>query len=111
MTLLHIRLDDSVTGMRSDFERSVAFLLPTDPVKKKRGDKHNAGRISLATAAAPGDGGGKDKGRKKARFKPTSGATGVEFRFYKPVEFHKLTRDWKDELREHRKANGNYTGT
>ena len=109
--LSHIRLDDSVTGMRSDFERSVAFLLPTDPVKKKRGAKRDAGRISSTTAASPGDGGGKEKGKKKARFKSTSGSTGVEFRFYKPAEFQKLTREQKDELREHRKSNGNYKGT
>ena len=35
--LSHIRLDDNVGGMRSDFERAVVFLLPTDPVRSKRG--------------------------------------------------------------------------
>ena len=30
-----IRMDDGAAGMRSDFERAVAFLLPTDPAKKK----------------------------------------------------------------------------
>ena len=49
-------LDDNPNGMRSDFERSVAFLLPTDPVKKKRGGgKRNAGQISATVAAATGD--------------------------------------------------------
>ena len=110
-TLSHIRLDDSPTGMRSDFERAVAFLLPTDPIKKKRGGKRVAGLISSTNATTPGGGGGKDKSKKKTRFKTTSGTTGVEFRFYKPAEFHKLTQEQKDELREHRKANGNYTGT
>ena len=33
--LAAIRLDDGAEGMRSDFERAVAFLLPTDPVQKK----------------------------------------------------------------------------
>ena len=109
--LSHIRLDDSVGGMRSDFERSVAFLLPTDPVKKKRGgNKRNAGQISSTTAANSNDDNGK-KGKKKTRFKSTCGETGVEFRFYKPAEFNKLTREQKDELRDHRKANGNYKGT
>ena len=32
--LAAIRMDDGASGMRSDFERSVAFLLPEDPVKK-----------------------------------------------------------------------------
>ena len=113
--LSHIRLDDSPTGMRMDFERSVAFLLPTDPVKKKRGGKRNAGQISSTAAAASDGGGGKNNNPKnsgkKARFKSTFGATGVEFRFYKPAEFSKLTNEQKDELRAHRKANGNYKGT
>ena len=30
--LAAIRLDDGAAGIRSDFERAVAFLLPTDPV-------------------------------------------------------------------------------
>ena len=110
--LSHIRLDDGATGMRSDFERAVAFLLPTDPVKKKRGgNKRNAGQISATTAA--GGGGGKNEGpkTKKTRFKSTFGATGVEFRYYTPSEFGKLTKEQKDELRAHRKANGNYKGS
>ena len=113
--LSHIRLDSAQGGMRSDFERSVAFLLPTDPVKKKRGGgKRNAGQIS-ATAAASGKAGrksnNKNKDGKKVCFKPACGETGVEFRFYKTAEFKKLTDEQKDELREHRKANGNYKGT
>lgn len=110
--LSHIRMDDGAAGMRSDFERAVAFLLPTDPVKKKRGgNKRNAGHISATTAA--GGGGGKKEGQKtkKTRFKSTFGTTGVEFRFYKTAEFNKLTNEQKDELRAHRKANGNYKGT
>ena len=62
--LSHIRLDDSATGMRSNFERSVAFLLPTDPVKKKKGGhKRNVGQISSTNATASNDRGGKDKGK------------------------------------------------
>ena len=107
--LSHIRLDDAVGGMRSDFERSVAFLLPTDPVKKKRGgNKRNAGQISGTTATNAND--DESKKKKKTRFKTTCGETGVEFRFYKPAEFGKLSREQKDELRDHRKANGNYKG-
>ena len=109
--LSHIRLDDSLTGMRSDFERSVAFLLPTDPVKKKKGVKRDAGRISSTAAEATGAGGGKDKSKKKARFKATTGSSGVEFRYYKPSEFTKLSREQRDELSEHRRLHGNYTGT
>ena len=66
-------------------------------------------------AAASGKGGGKTNNQnnagKKVRFKPTFGETGVEFCFYKTAEFNKLTNEQNDELREHRKANGNYKGT
>ena len=42
-----IRLDDGVGGMRRDFERTVAFLLPTDPVMKRQKDnKRGAAYIS-----------------------------------------------------------------
>ena len=110
--LSHIRMDDGAAGMRSDFERAVAFLLPTDPVKKKRGGtKRNAGHISAATAAGGGGVKNEEQKTKKLRFKSTFGTTGVEFRFYKTAEFNKLTNEQKDELRAHRKANGNYKGT
>ena len=99
----HIRLDDGANGMREDFERSVAFLLPTDPVKKKRGSKRVAAQISAAQSTAPGG-----KGGKKVSFKPNVGKTGVERRYYKQSEYRKLSLDQKLELKEHRKATGDY---
>jgi len=96
-----------------------------DPVgKKKRGGKRGAAQISAAQGH--GDGGGnedadvdacsgdeaaKKKKKRKVSFKPTFGKTGVEFRYYKPAEFSKLTDEQKAELKEHRRANGNYKGT
>ena len=45
--LAAIRLDDGPNGMRRDFERTVAFLLPTDPVRKRQKDnKRGAANIS-----------------------------------------------------------------
>ncbi len=47
-----IRLDDTTnaqgnpSGTHNDFERAVAFLLPTDPVRKKRREKRQAAQIS-----------------------------------------------------------------
>ena len=118
----HVRLDDSVdatgnpSGMRNDFERAVAFLLPMDPVGKKRRAKRPAAQISAAAtpevevgAAAVADPKKGKKGR-KVTFKPTCGKTGVEFRYYKPAEFSKLTDEQRAELKEHRMANGNYKG-
>ena len=120
----HIRLDDTVdaqglpSGTRNDFERAVAFLLPMDPVgKKKRGGKRGSAQISateggneVADVDACATDDGKQRKKKKVSFKPTFGKTGVEFRYYKPTEFSKLTDEQKAELKEHRRANGNYKG-
>ena len=48
--IVAIRLDNSVGGMRNDFERSVAFLLPTNPVKKGR--KRDSATVSAVGAGA-----------------------------------------------------------
>ena len=109
-----IRLDDTVdptsgdpTGMRNDFEAAVAFLLPHDPVKKKRGAKRASVQISAATSVSdPND--KPEDGGKNVRFKPTYGKTGVELRYYKLKEWKKLTKEQQDEVREHRKKNGDY---
>ena len=122
----HVRLDDTTdatgnpSGTRNDFERAVAFLLPMDPVgKKRRGGKRTAAQISSATggnettaevAACGGDDPKKGR-RNKTTFKSSHGKTGVEFRYYKPAEFSKLTDEQRAELKEHRQTNGNYRGT
>ena len=38
--LSYVRLDNNVNGMRNEFEREVAFLLPTDPAKNKNKRRH-----------------------------------------------------------------------
>ena len=112
--LSHIRLDDTVdattntpTGKRNDFEGAVAFLLPTDPIRKKRGGKRPHAHVSSAAITT------KDKNRnpngdRTVRFKPTTGKTGVELRWYKLKEWRKLSQEQQDEVREHRKKNRNY---
>ncbi len=105
--LSHIRLDDGPTGMRSNFERTVAFLLPTDPVTKKRGAKRPGAEVSAVEAPNKHE----EKGGKKVTFKQTTGKTGVEFRYYTKPEFIKLSRAQKDELRENRKKHSRYQGT
>ena len=90
----HIRLDDTVdaagtpTGKRNDFEGAVAFLLPTDPVKKKRGGKRPHAQISATTAVND-----KTKNDKTVRFKPAYGKSGVELRWYKLKEWKKLSKE------------------
>jgi hypothetical protein len=108
--LSSIRLDDTTdpttgdpTGMRNDFESAVAFLLPRDPVKKKKSNKRTSAQIS---ATAGGDTGEKsDRKKKKVTFRPAFGKTGVELRYHKLKEWNKLTPQKQDEIKEWRKQN------
>ena len=82
-----IRLDDGPDGLRSDFERAVAFLAPTDPVTKNRKGKREHGEISSADV-------------KLSR----GPETGVELRYYTDAEYDKLSTEEQDELRELRRS-------
>ena len=90
-------MDDTANGMRNNFEAAVAFLLPTDPVdkKKSKNSKRNIAEVSGV------DTGGKSLGSHKSG----RGKSGVEFRYYKPSEFKKLNQAQITELLEHRKNN------
>ena len=114
--LANICQDDNPGGMRQTFESAVAFLLPTDPVKKRRGGKRAAAQISATVAAATTSQDDKsvDKDgqqRKKPRFKPSTGKTWVEFRYHTHKEFIALSKEQREELISHRKANGGYRDT
>jgi hypothetical protein len=97
-----VRQDKGADGMMNDFEAAVAYLLPSDPVAKKRtsGQKRGQGLISDTTG---------DEQKESAEVsvvtggKPARGKTGVEFRFYKKKEYEKLTTEQKEELREFRR--------
>ena len=94
--LSSIRMDNTPTGRRNNFEAAVAFLLPTDPVAKKGKGKRPSAKISITTASP----------KELGTLKPGRGSTGVEFRYYEPKEFRKLTKEQKDELIAHRKKEG-----
>ena len=67
----HIRLDDTTnavgnpSGTRNDFERAVAFLLPTNPVGKKRRGKLQAAQTSSVETKATAEVDACDGGEKK----------------------------------------------
>lgn len=91
-----VRNDTGPTGKMNDFEATASFLLPHDPVAKKRqaqGTKRNIADISSASSSSAGP---------KQKLKSGIGKTGVEFRFYKAKEYAKLTEAQKQELREYR---------
>ena len=93
--LAAIRLDDGASGMRIDFERAVAFLLPTDPVKKKQKSKRGAANILAVGDTGRNNNGGRNtkgtKGKKGVTFKVSKGSTRVEFDYYKLPGFKLLS--------------------
>jgi hypothetical protein len=90
-----INEDMAAGGKRNDFERAAAYLLPKDPVVKKRmlATKRANAQISEVTAGEISAFG----------TKPSIGKTGVHFRYYKPEEYDGLSKEQKEELREWRR--------
>ena len=96
--LAAVRLDDSLpTSMRNNFEAAATFLLPSDPVAKKR--------------KSSGRGNGEDFGANissttsTTSLKPNTGSkTGVQLRYYKKGEYKDLSDEQKLELKEWRSS-------
>lgn len=90
-----VRNDTGPTGKMNDFEATASFILPHDPVAKKRNEATKRGgttaNISDTTADDP-------------ETRSGIGKTGVELRFYEPAAYKLLPQDQKDELREHRNS-------
>lgn len=82
-------------GKRNDFEAAVAYLLPNDPVdrKKKGAGKRTGAEISSTEVGSFGS-------------KKGIGMTGVHLRWHKPSEFKKLSEEQKEELFQWRKNKG-----
>jgi hypothetical protein len=97
-----VHADDGLDGKMNDFKAAASFILPCDPVAKKRaaqGSKRECGEIADVHSEEPSKvatANGKNKN------KPAIGKTGVEFRFCKKAEHAKLTAEQKLELRNHR---------
>lgn len=96
-----VRADDvPPNGKMHNFEATASYLLPYDPVAKKRttqGTKRGAVAISDTTVDTE-----VDVSAATGSKKPAIGKTGVEFRFYKTAEYKQLSKAQQDELREHR---------
>jgi hypothetical protein len=83
-----VKNDTGPNGKRSNFEATAAFLLPEDPVAKKRSDnKRPYAEISAVDSSA---------------IKSGIGKTGVNLRFHTKDEYNKLTSAQKNELRQWR---------
>ena len=82
-----------IPGKRNDFEAAVAYLLPKDPVARKRiqGSKRNVNEISEAEGYT-----------EISSLKPGMGKTGVHLRWYTKEGFRKLSNEQRNELIEWR---------
>ena len=91
--------DANPNGKRNNFEAAVAYLLPYDPVAKKRNQatKRTADEANVGDATA-------DVGATDAGFgtKPGLGKTGVHLRYYEEAEYKKLPKAQQEELRQWR---------
>ena len=84
-------------GMADDFEGACRLLLPNCPVAKKHGTKRSAAQISSTT--------GQESYKNKPNLKVGTGPSGVEYRYYAPHLFKKLSKAQKDDLKAYRKKN------
>jgi hypothetical protein len=99
--MAQVRTDtDPLTGRMNDFEATASYLLPYDPVSKKRANGAKRGMASISDAT----GGEAEISSFKSSAKVTSGKSGVEFRFYKNPEYQLLLPDQKKELKDWRDA-------
>jgi hypothetical protein len=94
-----INVDDGPTGKRNDFEAAASYLLPYDPVARKRtaGQKRDAASISGVDVD--------DTTVSSTQTKQSIGKTGVHLRYHKNDEYAKLTTEQKLELKEWRENN------
>ena len=101
--IAQIKTDDGANGKRNDFEAAASYLLPYDPVAKKRNQTKrphaDVSDTSGAEVAAFGT-------------KPGIGKTGVHLRYYKTAEYKKLTseqkvelKEWRDSIKDKKKSN------
>jgi hypothetical protein len=87
---------DPATGRMNDFEATASYLLPYDPMSKKRAAGAKRGMAAISDAS----GGEAEISSFKSNNKVTSGKSGVEFRFYKSPEYRLLLPEQKKDLKE-----------
>lgn len=85
--------DDPTTGKLYNFEATVTYILPNDPVTKRR--KRGAAEISSVNAVEEEE----QVDVNISAMKVGIGKTGVHFRFYDPTEYKTLNKAQKNELR------------
>jgi hypothetical protein len=99
--MAQVRTDSGEGGKMNDFEATASYMLPYDPVSKQRTTGNKRGMASISEL--PGADEAAISGLKESgSTKPSIGKTGVEFRYYKPVEYNELKPEQKAELKDYR---------
>ena len=81
--------DTGPGGKRGDFEAAVAYILPKDPVVRRKHDTSSGKHVEFSEANVADFG-----------TKPAIGKTGVHLRYHTGPEYEKLSLPQKKELRE-----------
>ena len=91
-----VQNDTSPSGKMNSFEDTASFLLPNDPVARKRNSSMGRNTPDISSATGEVEVSAADLSR------PGVGKTGVELRYYSKKEYYKLSDKQKDELRDWR---------
>ena len=92
-----VKADDQPGGMKSNFEATAAYIIPNDPVAKRR----TTGKRPSAEISAM------DIDSQSPIKKRHVGETGVEFRYHTRKEYLKLSDEQKGELKSWRNSPAN----
>ena len=110
-------LDDTgAGGKRNNFELCAAYILPKDPVVRRRStqEKRKAAEISSNNVRYAGPGNGVGASNSNVSYKGAGkkgiGSTGVRLRYHKPEEYNKFTLGQRKELQEWRTSGKTTTG-
>ena len=98
-------MDDGANGMRSDFEKAAAHLLPYDPIARKRaaGTKRPAANISDARGLHGANASAVEVSEATSKDgKASIGKTGVHLRYHMNSDYRELSTAQKRELSEWR---------
>ena len=79
-----IKTDNSLEGMRNNFEATAPRLLPYDPVAKKRSSGQKRGSAEISSEMDTSN---------ATMKKPSIGKSGVHLPYYKTGEYRNVTRE------------------
>ena len=86
------------TGKRNDFEAMATYLLPKDPVARRRAKTSDKRSVAEISSAELDEGDQVPRKKTQTMTKQGIGATGVHLRYHTPDEYTALSRPQRTEL-------------